>query len=344
MSEMEDIMEIKSHGLEIQSAILHVIDGSRHQICLSERTLDLEDPMIEKYVSRYVTRCENDMRARKGEFLEGSEFEKLLEEYFAHEKNLAQFSAEALSEIISYFEDEEPRSFEILVVDFRNDDVPYIAVVFLEEQETMTYLSDVREGRVFNTISFNHSSLPSFTKPLSAFALINLLNHEISMVDEGKWKDDRRLISDTLLRSKEGISHKEVINTVKEIALEVAEEFDENPAVILSKVKNHISESVNEGMAFKPQTLVSEVFEDEPEMAEVFIRKAQQKELPQEVELPKRSVTASMKKQKIVTDTGIEISFPGSLAEDREKIAFLSHDDGTITIEIRGVRSFDTKN
>ena len=78
MSEMEDIMEIKSHGLEIQSAILHVIDGRRHQICLSERTLDLEDPMIEKYVSRYVTRCENDMRARKGEFLEGSEFEKVL--------------------------------------------------------------------------------------------------------------------------------------------------------------------------------------------------------------------------------------------------------------------------
>ena len=344
MSEMNDELEIQSRGVEIQSAILHVLDGRRHQILLSERTLDLEDENIEKYVSKYVTRCRNDMRARKASFIEGSAFESKLNDYFSNHQNLPDFSADVLKDLISYVENEEARSFESLFIDFRDDDVPYLAIVFLEEVETMTYLSDIADGRIFNTISFNHSSLPAFSKPLTAFALINLLNHDIKMVDEGKWKDDARIISDRFLESEEGISHKEVIAAVKEITAEVAEEFDENPAVLLGRVKNHIQESVNEQMAFSPKKLVDEVFEDEPEMAEVFLKKAEQKTLPKEVELPKRTASAALKKQKIKTDTGVEITFPSEFADDPSVIQFVRKDDGTITIEIRNVRSFETKN
>ena len=53
---MDEIEEEQPHGLELQSAILHVLDGRRHHISLSEQTLDLEEPLIEKYVKRYVNR------------------------------------------------------------------------------------------------------------------------------------------------------------------------------------------------------------------------------------------------------------------------------------------------
>ena len=76
MSEMDDIVEERVRGTEISTAILHVLDGRNHHICLSERSLDLEDKNTEKYVKRYVNRCSRDMRVRPGTFNEGSDFEK----------------------------------------------------------------------------------------------------------------------------------------------------------------------------------------------------------------------------------------------------------------------------
>ena len=343
MSVMNEEITVQKSGLEIQSALLHVVDGRRHQIYLSERTLDLEDEMIEKYVKRYLNRCVSDARAKRCSFHEDSPFEKQLDSYFHQKISLAEFSAEVLKDIIAWFEHEEARSFEILIADCRNDDVPYLAVIFLEEVETMAYFSDVSQGKVYNTITFNHSSLPTLTKPLSAFALINMITEEIALVDEGKWKDDIHLLCEKLLDAREGISNQEIIENVREIAVEVAEEFDENPALILGRVKNHISETVNEGMTFSPKTLAEEVFEEEPKMAEVFLRKAESRTIPQEVELPKKAVKPSMKKQKIVTDGGIEITFPSEYANDPKMIEFVRNEDGTTTIEIKNVQSFETK-
>ena len=50
MSEMDEVIEEGPRGLEIQAAVLHVLDGRHHNISFSERTLDLEEPMTEKYV------------------------------------------------------------------------------------------------------------------------------------------------------------------------------------------------------------------------------------------------------------------------------------------------------
>ena len=60
------------------------------------------------------------------------------------------------------------------------------------------------------------------------------------------------------------------METVKNIAVEVAEEFDENPTVMLGRVKNYITETVGEGMPLRTETLAEEMFEDIPDMAEAF--------------------------------------------------------------------------
>lgn len=343
MTEMNEINEIKTAGLEIQSAILHILDGSRHRIILSEMTMDLEDPQIEKYVRRYVSRCRNDMRLKPGTFLADSSFQEEMQKYFRHETDLPGFTAEVLKPLIEYFEHEESRSFEVLAADFRYDDVPYILFVLLEETETLTCLSESENGLIANTVSFGHSAMPAVSKTVSSFALVNMLSGEIAYVDEGKWNNDRCLMTEKLLQAQGGISRREVVQSVREITHEVAEEFDENPAVLLGRVKTYIAEAAQEGMTLNTDTLVSEVFEDEPEMAEVFLKKAEQKTLPKETELSKASIRMSMKKQKIKTDTGIEISFPAAYSDSHEYIEFIRTSDGSYTIEIKMVNRIDSQ-
>ncbi len=343
MSETDEILETGFHGTEIQAAVLHVIDGRHRYVSLSERTLDLEEPMTEKYVKRYVSRCRSDMRTRQGSFTDTSLFGRETGRYFRHETTLPEYSSAVCRKLIDYFEQEEARSFEVLFADYRTDDVPYIAVILLEEQDTMTYSTNADNGTVQNTLSFGHTSLPSFTKPVSSFAVINQISQEILFVDEGKWKNGISLMKDILLEAEAGFSRKEVVETVKNITVEVAEEFDENPAILLGKVKNHIASAVNEGMPLNTETLVSEVFEEKPDMASAFRQKAYEKTLPAETELPKTSVRVSMKKQKVVTDTGIEISFPAEYADDDRFISFHEEADGTLTISVKQIGKLTNK-
>ena len=342
MDENTEIIE-EFHGTEIQAAVLHVLDGKHRMTVFSERTLDLEDPQTEKYIRRYVSRCRNDMRSREGTFLEDSPFRRELDSYFRHECDLPEFSAEVLSGLKEYFEQEESRSFDVLFVDYRTDDVPYILAVLLEEQETMTYMTDTEHGSVRNSIRFGCSALPAVSRAVSSFAVVNMLNHEIRFTDEGKWKNGISAVADRLLYAGAGASRKQIVETVKNIAVEVAEEFDENPTVMLGKVKNYITETVREGMPLKTAVLAEEMFQDVPDMAESFRRKVQERTLPEEVELPKASITMSMKKQRLTTDTGIEISVPSEYCQDTDYIEFHQESDGTIRIEIKGIGSITNK-
>lgn len=85
------------------------------------------------------------------------------------------------------------------------------------------------------------------------------------------------------------------------------------------------------------------MFEEKPDMASAFRQKAYEKTLPAETELPKTSVRVSMKKQKVVTDTGIEISFPAEYADDDRFISFHEEADGTLTISVKQIGKLTNK-
>ena len=343
MDEIIDELEPQNHGLELQKAILHVLDGRRHHIVLSDETLDLEETQIEAYVKRYVNRCRKDTRSAQASFLDESGFAEALSKYFHGELSLSAFSAMVCDDLIHYFEHEEARSFECLFIDYREDDVPYLAVILLEEIETLSTMSGTGEKGIRNTISFGNSALPAVSKPVGSFAVINMLNEEIRYVDENKWKDSRSLLCEVLLKAKPGISGKKYLKTVQEIACEVADEYEESPAVVLGKVKNHIAESVKEGMTINTETLVEEVFEEQPKLAEAFRKRVEEVTLPKKIEVPAVSITPSFRKQRIRTDTGIEITFPAEYFQNNEFIEFRNHSDGTITIEIKQIGHITNK-
>ena len=343
MTELNDEVETVSHGLELQAAILHLLDGRHHNIVLSEQTLNLEDPQIAKYVKRYITRCKNDMRAKPGTFAEESEFARQLERYFHHESDLPGFTGTVCEPLAKYFEHEEARSFAVLAVDYRVDDVPYLAFILLEEVDTMTCITDSVNGRILNTVNFGTLSLPPFSRPITSFAVINQITGEILFVDQTKWNDGISVITDHLLDAEAGISRKEVVEHVKNIACEVAEEFHENPTILLSKVKNYISDTVKEGMPLSTESLAETVFDDTPRMAQAFREKAEEKTLPKVVELPKAPIVTAMKKQRISTDTGIEVSFPAEYFQNNQFIEFVNHPDGTISIEIKQISKITNK-
>ena len=54
-------------------------------------------------------------------------------------------------------------------------------------------------------------------------------------------------------------------------------------------------------------------------------------------------MTTALRKQRIVTDTGIEITFPSEYYQESGLIEFTDETDGTITISIKGVNRVTNK-
>lgn len=326
-------------SITVNTAVLHILNFERGAESVSEESLNLEDAVIAGYVQKLCTKVLRDDNAREGIFHEDSGFLALLRKYEDKESNFTGFSAEVTESLKEPLKNVAMHSMDLLFADVRTDEeIPYLLMLFLENEKSYTHETGVHEDHVYNSITMADSLLPAPTKRVKTYAVINPLTNDIRFCDETAWNvSDLSVMEDTVLECSSGKSHKEVLKQVTDIAEDIAAEYNENPTIMLSRVKNYIRETSEEEAPITTEDLAVHVFNESDEMQNSFIAKSQEAELPEKVEVPKEVTSRKMKNQKIRTDTGITLSFPTEYFSDPSKIEFINHDDGTITIEIRHI-------
>lgn len=332
-----DELEEKVPSLVLEAAVLHCLDYSHGMTNLSEETLDIEDPFLEKFVLRYVKKTLHDIRLRTGYFEEDSQFLPIVEDYTKENMNFLAFTRRAAECFDDFVKNIAMHSYDLLFARFTNEEVPYVAMIVLENQEVYAHSSLLNDaGKMKNGILLE-TVLPSFTKKIDTFAIIDLLNKEVKFVDDTKWNSGEvNVLQDMVLGCTGEKSGGEVIQEVSAITEEIAVQFDENPTLLLPKVKQYIRKAGSEEKPLVLKEAAEEIFEDE-KMVSAFLAKSEEKQLPEVVEVPKKAVERKMKNQRIRTDTGIELSFPVDYYENPEYIRFVNEPDGTISITIQHI-------
>lgn len=334
MADEELVEEEAAPALIVSRAVLHVLDAADNQILCSEDTLNLEDPFLEGYVMRQVRRIHGGTTASKGYFEEDSPALKLLKDYFEKKRNFLDVSWEILAPLREYAS-AHSRCIDVLVADYQKDGVPYFSFVLLEGQEALMHTVQVNEaGKSVNSLAAC-CTMPAVSKRPKSFAAVNLLNMEIRFADEGDW-DGTAMLADNILHCTKEKSTKEILQNVQEIASEVAVSHDENPSLLLSKVKQAVKDNVEEEGSFSLEDVAEEVFE-KPEMKQQFLKRTVEAELPKETQTTAAAVNRWIRNQKLMTDTGIEIVFPTDYYQKTDLIEFQNNADGTISIVIKNV-------
>lgn len=323
----------------VNRAILHIYDFLSGNVGLSTHTLNMEDKWVSGYITQLVKKCHTDMRKKQGEFSETSKFHSLLTSFAKEEMNFVEYSKQCSEQIGEYLKSTDNQSYDIVLTDYRVDDVPFIGVYLLENQKAYTHFSGADiEGNLENTIMYHSCVLPSASKKIGGFALINTLTHGVSYVDEIKWTlGEVEVMKDLILECTSEKSCKEVLSEVEEVVKEVAVACDENPTILLSRYKNYVSSGLEENDTISTEDLAANVFSDSEKLQDTFISTTLEHEIPKEVSVPSPSVKRSMKNQKIKTDTGIELTFPTEYFENPNMIEFINHENGTISIEIKNI-------
>ena len=338
MEDLELEGEHKVPEFVLNAAILEVLDQSYDATVVSEETLNIGDPLTEKYVTRHVKKAMNDLRARQGSFLEDSGFLTYVQSYKNEELDLVGFAGNAIAELRDFLEREKVYSYDVLLADVRCEDVPYIVMMLLETQTAYTHYTAEVNGRICNQIVQHHDILPSGTKKIDAFAIIDLLSKKVQYADDTKvCHEGTELMKDVVLHCTSRPSGQEVIETVTNIVMDVAKEHEADPTMLLPKVKQYIRETSAEEKPLVASRAAEEIFADDEKMYASFMQKTKEVDLPEETEIPMKAVGRKMKNQKIRTDTGIELSFPVEYFNDPGMIRFVNEEDGTITIHINHI-------
>ena len=349
--------------LKVSQAILHVFDFETGSKYYSEAPLDLENRPTKSYVQRRLRKITASPESNHGEFAEDSGFAGELEHYLMGGADFQGFSVQ----IAEWFWEELRRSEELeqvdlLVADFVDTDSTAVGANSTDAEVDAAF--DGPEGKRFFAVvllprkqSFVHeiggtneilrmdTALPNPTAKIDTYVLVDCDSFAIDFHDKERSIGGQtiQILPDKFLQCSAAASTQEVFSEVSVIVQDVAEEYGLTPAVEVGRAKAAVAQQADRDEVVTPAEIGREVFEDRPDVQQVFEERVREAKLPEEAPVRRGVANRLAKNHKIKTDTGIEITFPSDLADKPGYLDFATGADGTISITIGNVAHIENK-
>ncbi len=326
----------------LKRAILHILDGNSGVSVYSEEELDVSDASINNFITKHIEKVFDDASLRNGEFSDNSGFKYQLTEFIKDEDTfvkLSQFIAKRMYEGIT--QSDKPDSSDLIVCDCIINEQPILAVLKCDNKIGYTHQVMQDEGKVKNQIINHYAILPTTAQKISECTFINLGDFTIKYKGKRRNIDGEKtdLIADVLLECIYDISSRESVNAVKKIAKKVTEENGGDAIETMSKMKEYITENIEEGEKSYMDTekVAEKVFDGKPGMRDEFMQKIEKANVPQKVEMNSYVTKKLASNVKIVTDIGVELTFPAEYYQNSDYVSFINNEDGTISIQINNI-------
>lgn len=349
--------------LKVSQAILHVFDFETGSKYYSEAPLDLENRPTKSYVQRRLRKITASPESNHGEFAEDSGFAGELEHYLMGGADFQGFSVQ----IAEWFWEELRRSEELeqvdlLVADFVDTDSTAVGANSTDAEVDAAF--DGPEGKRFFAVvllprkqSFVHeiggtneilrmdTALPNPTAKIDTYVLVDCDSFAIDFHDKERSIGGQtiQILPDKFLQCSAAASTQEVFSEVSVIVQDVAEEYGLTPAVEVGRAKAAVAQQADRDEVVTPAEIGRVVFEDRPDVQQVFEERVREAKLPEEAPVRRGVANRLAKNHKIKTDTGIEITFPSDLADKPGYLDFATGADGTISITIGNVAHIENK-
>jgi hypothetical protein len=331
-------------NITIKKAVLHIVDNTGGVSVVSDKELILSAE-IEEYLTKHIDKCFLDIDVKNTRFIEGENAFLAGVKAYIKDGGFLELSKNIAEDFISAMEDgSEIPSADLVVVEFSIDHVPYLGVLKFNYKRSYIHFVETENG-IRNTIVRQPCSLPLETQKLEEFALVNLNDYSIKLKERFyEVKGDKILyISREILKSKGAISEKGVVDMVEKTVKKIVRDSYENDISKYNAFKNTITEDYINNQEINIDNIAESTFEDESG------RQAFKEELEKtglrdsRIKISHNAEKRVLRKQKLVTDTGIEISIPASYLNDSSIVEFINNADGTISITIKNIVNVDNK-
>lgn len=322
----------------IEHAILHILDYTSGVNVMSEGELDLNDSSTYAYLLKHLLQLLEDSGHQAVFFEQDSSFESIILNYRKKAMDFITASLQMTELLESWFHDHpDLQALDVIILSYTVNTHPYLGMLVIADSEAYTHATDNHEGMLVNRIIKAHTVLPSASKKITAYALVSLEDGGITLSDKLRTGAERTpRILHQVLQCTEAKSADDVVKIVKEAVREAAEQHGEIPEAAVSRAKKFIQDNYERSDDLSPKELGEEIFAQQPEIQEAYQSMIEEAVLPEKVEMPKPAVKRNSR-QRMKTDTGIEISVPVEYFNNPDYVEITHHGDGTITIELKNI-------
>jgi len=134
------------------------------------------------------------------------------------------------------------------------------------------------------------------------------------------------------------LSDNEKVKIINKVAQKISKKYYDEDFETAAKLKKAVSDSLEETKVIKLDNLVEEVFDKNIELRNEYMEEIYKAGITEKnISISEKLAEKKFSTHKIRTDTGIEINFPLSFYNNKEKIEFVNNSDGTISIIIKNV-------
>ena len=334
--------------VRLNKAVLHVLDLDSAVTVYSKAELDLEEKPTKSYVTSICRKALGSTDCRHGKFASDAALATGVSRYLHGADEFVPLTAQMAQFLFGELQRADgAKSCDVLVADFLDgDDTRYLGLFVLEGKKSFVHEVSQAGSMVSCDIVRRYGVLPTATQRLASWATIRADNLQISYVDKPRTIDgeERLVLPEGLLQCTSEASAKETIQAVTELVEKVAEEHGGNTARALAKAKAYVAEQVDAEDSFSRDGLAEEVFAGLESARRALETQLEFSHMPERVAVDRRAVAAkSVRCHRIVTDTGIELSFPAEYGENPEFLEFSTDDNGLISISLKNIGSIENK-
>ncbi len=321
--------------IEIKKAILHICEEGIEAPILSDVLIDLNSDVI-TYLKKHIEKALKSNLLKRGRFRsEVNGFKDLLLEI--NDNNFiekTQYIAKILHNF--YLENDVIPKGDLIFIEFSDNDRIFFSMLKFNFVDSFNHIVECNNEIWKTQIVRNKRTLPDRTKLVDESFFINMNTLEFNLIEKRYVIDGKQIcyLSNYLLKE-------EVDKNVKNKQKALEKTFSK----IVLENKNPI-----ESMQLK-ESIINDVMTSENNIEEALNNtnmNSKEKEYLRD-EIQKHGITSNdiqkiyanrnkTRKQKIITDSGIEITIPIKLIEEKKGIEILNNDDGTISLTIKDVR------
>ena len=324
-----------SAKVELERCFLCSIDSAKAYVSYNGYTLDPGSEMHQYMLNLFAKNFDN-ISSKKASFSGDSFISQILPENVEGFDAFVDVVADEIHTLVQEAVDLPSGSGLFLWATV--EEQPIIAFFKLNYQNKFTCLvSDDSKEVSWEKV---YRLLPAYTQNDYDYFYINIFDRKVWMSDtvchieleSFNYMSDRILHIEKLDRSE-----KEVVSVIRDAAVSAIEECykKEAPSKVF-EYRNIIADAALDYDVIKPVEVEKKLFADNEDAAKVYRQKLKERDIPADKPQPvsKKTQRQLQKKQKIVTESGIEILVPIEFLEDSEVFEYKQDELGHVSITI----------
>lgn len=176
--------------------------------------------------------------------------------------------------------------------------------------------------------------------------IVNLTNLDIAVIDK-KYEinsDKLNILQDVILLLKSERSEKEKLDIFNKVTKNLETKYIGDDIEKKAKIKKAVKDTVLDEGVLNVDSVMEKAFGQTEQLKQIYENTLEKSGIAksEKIEIPNRLLKTKFQRQKITTESGIEINVPIDYYGDESKIEFLPDDNGTISIIIKNVRNLTT--